>query len=339
MLNIKYEKGRYYINQNDEKPYVIDINNKIIIGKVGRQIKTLPIAAYNFRDFVNNDSPQISTLAQIKYYYDDIDMNTTFNILLNVDKLTNAGINICCVINHLSDIDVKNFIKYCKNNNFDRIYTTIVLDYKRQLKINQFNNNFPQFRAYEKAYETYSRLNIQYQKYFDIYGYYMFVRGYDCLGIVNVLKQYIDDCIDLDIQPQKEKNFLQLAKDTHNTKMLLGEKISERKFNKNYKLHEKAFNFKTDKFSIVIPKSGSDLIIEGQKMHHCVGSYVDSVENNKCYIVFVRKNEDLSEPYITAQIYDDGIIGQYYLSYDRPVIKEEDIDFRTQFQDWLQKTW
>lgn len=338
MLNIKYEKGKYFINQENEKPYILDINTKEIIGKSGKQVKTLPIALNQFSRFLNDDNPQIYTLARIKCYY-SLDIDTTFNILLNVDKLVNAGINTNGVTENLSDIDVKNFIKYCKNNNIDKLNNNIVRKYKKQLLINQFNYKYPQFQVYDNAFEIYNKLNAKYQKYFDIYGYYMFTRGYACFNIEDIIEQYIDDCVYLEIQPQKEKNFLQLAKDTRNTALAFKEKISEVKFEKNYKLHEKAFNFKTDNFSVVIPKSGNDLIIEGQKMHHCVGSYIGQVENNQTYIVFVRKNEDIDEPYITAQVRVNGKIGQYYLEYDRDITKQSDIDFKEQFQDWLLKNW
>lgn len=338
MLNIKYEKGKYFINKENEKPYILDINTKVIIGKSGKQIKTLPITLNNFSRFLHDDNPQIYTLAQIKYYY-SLDIDTTFNILLNVDKLINAGINTNGMTWNLSDIDVKHFIKYCKNNNIDKLNNNIVSNYKQQLLVNQINNKYPQFQAYDNAFEIYNRLETKYQKYFDIYGYYMLTRGYACLNIGNIIKQYIDDCIYLKIQPQKEKNFLQLAKDTHNTALAFKEKISEVKFEKNYKPHEKAFNFKTDNFSVVIPKSGNDLIIEGQKMHHCVGSYVQSVENNNTYIVFVRKNDNIDKPYITAQVDINGHIRQYYLSYDKTITEQIDIDFKKQFQDWLLNNW
>ena len=338
MLNIKYEKGKYFINKENEKPYILDINTKEIIGKTGKQIKTLPIATDHFWDFLTDDSPQIYTLAQIKYYY-NIDMDTTCKILLNVDKLTNAGINTRGLIESLSDIDAKNFIKYCKNNNIDKVTSSIISEYKRQLQISQFNNKYPQFQAYDNAFDIYNRLNTKYQAYFDIYGYYMLIRDYAYLHIENTIKQYIDNCIDLGIQPQKEKNFLQLAKDTHNTATAFRAKNSAIKFDKNYKIHEKAFNFKTDNFSVVIPKCGIDLIIEGQKMHHCVGGYVQDVENNQTYIVFVRKNNDIDKPYITAEVKIDGYIGQYYLAYDRKITEQSDIDFKEQFQEWLLKNW
>ena len=338
MLNIKYEKGKYFINKENEKPYILDINTKEIIGKSGKQIKTLPIAIDQFCYFIHDENPQIHTLAQIKYYY-SIDMDTTFNILFNIDKLTNAGINTSGVIESLSDIDAKNFIKYCKNNNIDELSAAIVRDYKRQLQISQFNNKYPQFQTYDNAFDIYNGLNSKYQAYFDIYGYYMLIRDYAYLHIENTIKQYIDNCIYLGIQPQKEKNFLQLAKDTHNTANAFRAKDSAIKFDKNYKTHEKAFNFKTDNFSVVIPKSGTDLIIEGQKMHHCVGRYVQDVENNRTYIVFVRKNNDIDKSYITAEVTLNGKIGQYYLAYDRRITEQSDMDFKEQFQEWLLKNW
>lgn len=46
-------------------------------------------------------------------------------------------------------------------------------------------------------------------------------------------------------------------------------------------------------YSIILPKSISDVINEGKTMHHCVGSYVDRIIQKKSVIYFLRKAGDL----------------------------------------------
>lgn len=339
MLNIVYEKGKYYLNKENEKPYIIDINKKEILGKSGKPIKTLPVSKNLYSDFVRNKNPQIQALANLGYY-SNLQKDAFFEILDNVDKLANVGITITdATTDELYDIDIKRLIKYCRNEKIDLITLRYLRDYKQKEMMQQFKEKYPQFQSYDNAYDVYKRLPQMYQNYFDVYGYYIFIRGYECLNIEFILKRYIENCVILKIEPQKEKNFLQLAKDTHNAVVALNDKISQAKIEKNYKPHEKAFNFKTDKFSVIVPKIGRDLIAEGCAMHHCVGSYVRDIENNKTYIVFVRKNDNITQPYITAEIRLNGEIGQYFLSYDRRISEQDDIEFKEQFQTWLRANW
>lgn len=71
-------------------------------------------------------------------------------------------------------------------------------------------------------------------------------------------------------------------------------------------------------------------------MHHCVGSYRDSVADGKTLIVFIRHKDTPDKCYITAQIDPiNGRIGQYYLAYDQIITKIEDREFKTKLQEWL----
>jgi hypothetical protein len=55
--------------------------------------------------------------------------------------------------------------------------------------------------------------------------------------------------------------------------------------------------------SVKIPSSIDDLIAEGDALHHCVGrlGYDLKVVEGKSIIAFIRKNSDLSKPYVTAE--------------------------------------
>lgn len=58
-------------------------------------------------------------------------------------------------------------------------------------------------------------------------------------------------------------------------------------------------NYENDEFIIKYPDSIEDLYIEGRALHHCVGSYVNSVINKYAYIMFLRKKSDINTPFVT----------------------------------------
>ena len=84
---------------------------------------------------------------------------------------------------------------------------------------------------------------------------------------------------------------------------------------KKHKKHKRGFAKKAalsnKKLQIVCPKRANDLVDEGKALHHCVGSYIDSVAEGKCLIVFVRRVEEPKKPYVTLEV-RDGKIAQIH---------------------------
>lgn len=56
-------------------------------------------------------------------------------------------------------------------------------------------------------------------------------------------------------------------------------------------------------YSIIMPADASEIIREGRVLGHCVGSagYIESMARKLCRILFLRKNEDISRPFITIE--------------------------------------
>lgn len=65
-------------------------------------------------------------------------------------------------------------------------------------------------------------------------------------------------------------------------------------------------------YSILVPKELSELEIEGNVLHHCVGSYKENVAEGKEYILFLRENNNLNTPFYTIDIEPDGYIRQIH---------------------------
>lgn len=70
----------------------------------------------------------------------------------------------------------------------------------------------------------------------------------------------------------------------------------------------KELEYKTKKYSIILPKTSQDIIDEGVNLHHCVGSYVEKVKDGKTYILFMRKTDDIDESLITIEFNDNSIL-------------------------------
>lgn len=78
----------------------------------------------------------------------------------------------------------------------------------------------------------------------------------------------------------------------------------------------KTYEFSDGQLSVVAPKQASDLTTEGAVLHHCVGSFIDAVANNKENVVFIRRNDLLNEPYYTMAISPSGNIEQIHCAYN-----------------------
>lgn len=55
-------------------------------------------------------------------------------------------------------------------------------------------------------------------------------------------------------------------------------------------------------YSIIVPDSLAELTVEGTMLHHCVGSYKDSVAEHKEGIIFLRKAEAPKLPFFTIDV-------------------------------------
>lgn len=71
-------------------------------------------------------------------------------------------------------------------------------------------------------------------------------------------------------------------------------------------------NYENDEFVIKYPDSIEDLQTEGKALHHCVGSYINSVINKYAYIMFLRKKNDINTSFVTLHynINKEGVILQ-----------------------------
>lgn len=61
------------------------------------------------------------------------------------------------------------------------------------------------------------------------------------------------------------------------------------------------YDYEDDEFIIAVPKTGAQIVKEGQTLHHCVARYVDDVAKGKTMILFVRRKSNPRKPFYTLE--------------------------------------
>ena len=68
------------------------------------------------------------------------------------------------------------------------------------------------------------------------------------------------------------------------------------------------YDYSDEKYAIVVPKTPSDIINEGTKLHHCVKTYIKKILQQETIILFLRKNNELDIPYFTIELRGDKVV-------------------------------
>ena len=62
------------------------------------------------------------------------------------------------------------------------------------------------------------------------------------------------------------------------------------------------YEYSNEIYSVVRPQKSEDLSREGSVLNHCVASYVERVVEKSTTIMFLRKNSDITAPFVTLEI-------------------------------------
>ena len=360
MYIITKEKQYYYLtNEEENKKYSLNINLKEIKNeKTNRILKKLPkIRIYyeesnrlpddNARLIINlygerNPDKMFSYLAlfdKINSLYDSLKLHFFDNAFLNIKGIINPNL----IINNFSDfIELLEIEDYPENVDNSINHFPYYLEWKEYYKnLINFSDFFTlRFTGLLSTENSERHIFIikalKRAKFFPLSNNY----NYSLVKIyIQTLVDYYNQCSILNKVPCCENNMLREINETEKSYLYLQEKLDKEKFKANYERHSKAWEFAYNSFIVSIPTEPQDLIIEGKKMHHCVGSYIDRVAENKTYIVFIRKKDNIEMPYITAQVDLNGTLRQYYLAYDKEIVNEEDIEFKEKYQEYLNRIW
>lgn len=78
--------------------------------------------------------------------------------------------------------------------------------------------------------------------------------------------------------------------------------------NSMYETIVKTYSFSWKNYMIVAPKKAQDITHEGQKLHHCVGTYIQDVATQKTTILFIREMKNPSKPFYTMEVKNGTVI-------------------------------
>lgn len=92
--------------------------------------------------------------------------------------------------------------------------------------------------------------------------------------------------------------------------------------------------YKDENWVVLAPKAANDLILEGRKQSHCVGSYVDYVANKQKFILFMRRTDDPDTPVITLDVKCDEMILTQYRGFGNRAPTDEEMEF---IRKWAKK--
>lgn len=97
------------------------------------------------------------------------------------------------------------------------------------------------------------------------------------------------------------------------------------------------YEYADKEYTVLVPECIEDIILEGENLHHCLGSsdrYWERIERQESYILFLRRSSDIHKAYYTLEIEPDGTVRQKRTMYDR---QEADIEDATKFLKKWQK--
>lgn len=97
--------------------------------------------------------------------------------------------------------------------------------------------------------------------------------------------------------------------------------------------------FETNELIMKIPKSGTEIILEGKILQHCVGGYVQRHADSKTNILFIRKKDEPDVPYFTIEVSNNYHIVQCHGYRNEAVCPKPDeiIEFEKQYTKFLEE--
>lgn len=81
--------------------------------------------------------------------------------------------------------------------------------------------------------------------------------------------------------------------------------------------------YKNSEYTLVFPKSSSDICAEAQMQHNCIASYTKKYAERKTIIAFFRRKDALEKSFISVEYNTEtGAVIQAYYAHNRPISNE-----------------
>lgn len=97
-----------------------------------------------------------------------------------------------------------------------------------------------------------------------------------------------------------------------------------------YKSDRPKYEYRSGDYMVMLPRNQTDLINEGKRLCHCVGGYDKRVASGSTTILFIRRRNDPSVPFVTAE-FSDGRVAQIR-AYKNGVPDEDTMKFFEEYK-------
>ena len=333
--------------------YAFDLNSGIFYGKKGSPLKVIPSKYDIARAFGRLDTNIGNLMDRLlnAHTAQSSEYTNFIKAYKGAEKIDALGIRNFSASRGIYELIEDNF----------SLFSKYIKEKADEINNGDFLSNFSDYMEFEKQkselgtyaevitsemYRAIAKRNNEHftEEEWGVIAYYL-IRGklWEYSRLVNsgvyALCEYIKMCRYMKKTPNKQNNFMREYVETKREYDLRKEEYDNAKIADYFALHKKAFDFTYGNYTVVIPKSAKDIIDEGTNMHHCVGGYAPRVVNGEQYIIFIRHKDTPDKCYITAQVYNDGRIGQYYLAYDHYIHTTEDNEFYNALKKHLAENW
>lgn len=172
-----------------------------------------------------------------------------------------------------------------------------------------------------------------------LYEFTEFMGSYSNHRALEWFNDYWHYITEAEIKPEKG-NFMKLAVEARRTYMARKAEIEAKRL-RDYQLSKQtALTFSANGMSVIIPTVREQFSDEAKQQNNCVEyMYLPRVSEGRTHVVFVRKDDAPDKSYISCEVTNEGYINQFYLSHNRCVTLEVDIEFKRLYQEHLRAHW
>lgn len=177
-----------------------------------------------------------------------------------------------------------------------------LLENMTEFNISEDMNLFRSLRAYMSMHRLFNYANKQYLQSKKHYGrkHQALITWRDYLLDCKKLKMSLDEAV---IFP---KNLRKAHEETIKRVKHYEDELMRQKAIQRHKQLQN-YEFSAGVYKVVVPYTAKEIINEGNKLQHCVGSYAQQHVDGKTTILFIRNIQQLENPFFTVEIKDGKV--------------------------------
>ena len=348
------EKNKNFLEFHMDKsaPYKFDVNTGVWYGVKGKPIENAPNGARAmiieavrnnttnnvliFMEHRNNRNESITVISrEYRRYFPILDKLTSLGYIVHDRDLYDLS-NLVFVEHH-----IKEFAEYLKNDEIEhKNLTNFIREGSKMLWLKENNiiiKSNPQITE-EMIDFVYDRWRSRNNDFSSTIFYYLTHNGlwnfFHMANNLYTLNRYLDEFFAmlnyLGEAPRKENFFQEYIKNKKDNEIFI----------QNLMKQEKAFTFRSGEYQVVIPQTKEEIVAEAKAQSNCVAGYVNSIIENRTYVVFVRHMNDLSKSLVTAEVSTNGRVVQFLLKQNRHIDGNQGlVQFLEEWKRHLQDNW